>query len=74
LEMIERFEEDLTDKVTVHGSLHVIIEVGPAITVSPERDRSAEIDPLMSQLEEALQGMLDRLARQSPKYRPRDAG
>ena len=74
LEMIERFEEDLTDKVTVHGSLHVIIEVGPAIAVSPERDRSAEIDPLMSQLEEALQGMLDRLARESPKYRPRDAG
>jgi 1-acyl-sn-glycerol-3-phosphate acyltransferase len=74
LEMIERFEEDLTDKVTVHGSLHVIIEVGPAIAVSPERDRSAEIDPLMSQLEDALQGMLDRLARESPKYRPRDAG
>jgi 1-acyl-sn-glycerol-3-phosphate acyltransferase len=74
LEMIERFEEDLTDKVTVHGSLHVIIEVGPAIAVSPERDRSAEIDPLMSQLEEVLQGMLDRLARESPKYRPRDAG
>ena len=74
LEMIERFEEDLTDQVTVHGSLHVIIEVGPAIAVSPERDRSAEVDPLMAQLEETLQGMLDRLARQSPKYRPRDAG
>jgi hypothetical protein len=52
----------------------VIIEVGSAIAVSPERDRSVEIDPLMTQLEESLQGMLDRLARESPKYRPRDAG
>jgi hypothetical protein len=74
LEMLERFQEDLTDSVTVHGSLTVIIEVGQAIEVSPERDRSAEIDPLMLQLEEALQGMLDRLARESPEYRPRDAG
>jgi hypothetical protein len=70
LEMIERFEEDLTDKVTVHGALKVIIEVGEAIEVSPERDRSAEVDPLMLQLEEGLQGMLDRLARESPRYCP----
>lgn len=73
LEVIERFEEDLTDRVTVHGSLKVVIEVGEAIPVSPERDRSAEIDPLMRHLEEALQGMLDRLARESPEYRPRHA-
>jgi hypothetical protein len=73
LEMIERFEEDLTDRATVHGSLTVVIEVGEAIEVSPERDRSVEIDPLMRQLEESLQGMLDRLARESPEYQPRDA-
>jgi 1-acyl-sn-glycerol-3-phosphate acyltransferase len=70
LELIERFEEDLTDRATVHGSLTVIIEVGEAIEVPPERDRSGETDPLMRQLEESLQGMLDRLARESPKYRP----
>jgi hypothetical protein len=70
LEMIERFEEDLTDKVTVHGALKVIIEVGEAIEVSLERDRSAEVDPLMLQLEERLQGMLDQLARESPRYCP----
>ena len=68
LKTIERFEEDLTDKVTVHGSLKVIMEVGEAIEVSPERDRSAEVDPLMSRVEESLQGMLDRLARESPLY------
>jgi 1-acyl-sn-glycerol-3-phosphate acyltransferase len=74
LELIERFEEDLTDRATVHGGLTVVIEVGEAIEAGSERDRSAEIDPLMRQVEESLQGMLDRLARESPEYRPRHAG
>lgn len=30
------------------------------------------VDPWMLQLEEGLQGMLDRLARESPRYRPAD--
>ena len=68
LELVERFEEDLTDKVTVHGSLKAVIEVGEAILVSPERDRCAEVDPLMVQIEDALQGMLDRLSRESPRF------
>lgn len=66
LETIERFEEDLTDATTVHGSLKAILEVGEAIPVSPERDRDAAVDPLMSRIESDLQGMLDRLARESP--------
>ena len=66
LETIERFEEDLTDKASVHGSLEAVIDVGEAIDVSPQRDRSAEVDPLMTQIEEALQKMLDSLARESP--------
>ncbi len=73
LELIERLEEDLTDRVTVHGGLRVVIEVGEAIEVGVERDRSADVDPLMRQMEESLQGMLDRLARESPEYRPRRA-
>jgi 1-acyl-sn-glycerol-3-phosphate acyltransferase len=64
LETIERFEEDLTDQVTVHGNLEVIIEVGERIEVEPHRDRSAEVDPLMAQIEQALGGMLTRLAEQ----------
>jgi 1-acyl-sn-glycerol-3-phosphate acyltransferase len=68
LELVERFEEDLTDRVTVHGSLKAVIEVGEAIPVSPERDRQAEVDPLMVQIEDSLQGMLDRLARESPRF------
>jgi hypothetical protein len=68
LETIERFEEDLTDAVTVHGSLKVLIEVGEAIPVGLERDRAAEVDPLMAQLEAALEGQLDQLARESPVW------
>lgn len=68
LETVERYEEDLTNEVRVHGQLKVIIEVGEAIEVSPERDRRAEVDPLMVQIAETLQGMLDPLARESPLF------
>ncbi|MFO7901915.1 MAG: 1-acyl-sn-glycerol-3-phosphate acyltransferase [Planctomycetota bacterium] len=69
LETIERFEEDLTDKVRVHGNLKAIIEVGPPIEVSPRRDRQAKVDPLMVDIRTGLQTMLDRLAIESPTYR-----
>ena len=68
LETIERFEEDLTDRVRVHGHLKAVIEVGPPIEVSPHRDRNADVDPLMVQIESNLQRMLDRLATESPLY------
>ena len=68
LETIERYEEDLTDKSRVHGSLHAIIEVGEGVEVSPQRDRGSDVDPLMELLEHRLQGMLDRLALESPLY------
>ena len=74
LETIERFEEDLTDTVTVHGSLKAIIDVGEAIEVSTERDRRAEVDPLMTQIEESLQKMLDKLASESPLYKRKPSG
>ena len=67
-ETLERFEEDLTDQVQVHGSLKVVIDIGEAIEVSPDRDRSLESDPLMDQLETQLQGMLDELAKESPLW------
>ncbi len=67
-ETLERFEEDLTDQVHVHGSLKVVIDIGEAIEVSPDRDRSLKSDPLMNQLETQLQGMLDELAKESPLW------
>ena len=68
LETVERYEEDLTDKVTVHGSLHAVIEVGDAIPVSPRRDRKSDGDPLMDEIELQLQAMLDKLATESPVW------
>jgi 1-acyl-sn-glycerol-3-phosphate acyltransferase len=68
LETVERYEEDLTDQVTVHGNLHCVIEVGEAIEVSPTRDRKAEVDPLMAQIESELQAMLDKLALETPVW------
>jgi 1-acyl-sn-glycerol-3-phosphate acyltransferase len=71
LETVERYEEDLTDQVRVHGNLHVIIEVGEAIDVDDRRDRHELVDPIMNRIEEQLQGMLNRLALESPVWRER---
>jgi 1-acyl-sn-glycerol-3-phosphate acyltransferase len=65
LETVERFEEDVTDKVRVHGQLKVVIDVGEAIEVTTERDKSVESDPLMDAIRTQLQGALDRLALES---------
>lgn len=73
-ETIERFEEDLTDVATIHGPLKAIIEVGEAIQVTSERDRTAEVDPLMTQIEQNLQEMLDELALESPLYENQTTG
>jgi hypothetical protein len=64
--MIEKFEEDLTDKARLHGKLKVVLQIGEAIAVSPERDRKAEIDPLMTAIQSSLQTMIDELAAASP--------
>jgi 1-acyl-sn-glycerol-3-phosphate acyltransferase len=74
LETVERFEEDLTDRVRVHGSLKAIIEIDEPIEVSPERDRTAAVDPLMAALEARLGAMLARLARESPLWQEGEKG
>jgi hypothetical protein len=70
LEIVEKFEEDLTDVAQPHGPTKAVIEIGEAIEVSPERDRAATIDPLLLDLEGRLQNMLNRLALESPVYEP----
>ncbi|ADB18840.1 phospholipid/glycerol acyltransferase [Pirellula staleyi DSM 6068] len=73
LEILEKFEEDLTDKVRVHGGLHCVIWVGEAIEVSPERTRGLEYDPLMQQIVDRLTEMVAVLAKESalvPGYEP----
>jgi hypothetical protein len=66
LEIVEKYEEDVTDKARLHGNLKVVLDIGEAIEVSPERDRHAAVDPLMVQIQQALQAMIDALAEESP--------
>lgn len=70
LEIVEKYDEDLTDVAHPHAPTKVIIEIGEAIEVSPDRERGAAVDPLMAMLEQRLQGMLDRLSLESPLYEP----
>jgi 1-acyl-sn-glycerol-3-phosphate acyltransferase len=58
IETIERFEEDLTGKVTVHGPVEAKITVGDAIEVTTAREARGEGDPLMAAIESQLRNML----------------
>jgi 1-acyl-sn-glycerol-3-phosphate acyltransferase len=57
LETIERLEEDLTDKIRVHGEIRATITVGEAIEVSTDRPRGSA-DPLLEQVHGQLESLL----------------
>lgn len=65
LETVERLEEDLTDKAGVHGPLEAIIEIDKAIEVPADRAPRGEEDPIMRELRERLQSMLDKLSKEA---------
>ena len=58
IETVERFEEDLTGKVSVHGPVEATVTVGDAIEVSTARESRGESDPLMAAIEDQLRQML----------------
>jgi 1-acyl-sn-glycerol-3-phosphate acyltransferase len=58
VETVERFEEDLTGRVTVHGPVEAKVIVGDAIEVPTGRESRGEGDPLMSAIENQLRTML----------------
>lgn len=58
LETVERFEEDLTGKVTVHGAVEAKITVGDAIEVGTGREARGEADPVMSAIDAQVRTML----------------
>ncbi len=58
LETVERFEEDLTDKVRLISPIRAVVDVGAALEVSPERVRGNGGDPLMLAIQESLESML----------------
>ncbi len=69
-ETVERFEEDMTDKATLHHPLKCIIEIGEAVAVDSQRQRRGEEgDPLMNDIIARLQSMLTALGNESPMYR-----
>ena len=59
LEMVERYEEDLTDTARPHPPIHAVISVGEAIEATPARDRSADSDPISNELRRQLETMLE---------------
>jgi 1-acyl-sn-glycerol-3-phosphate acyltransferase len=61
LETVERYEEDLTDVARIHRPLRVVIQVGPALPVSPTREKSHGEDSLMLELEQQLTAMIREL-------------
>ena len=67
LETVERFEEDFTDRVRIHGPLHAVVQVGRAIPVASHRDRSQSEDPIMLGIRTQLTEMLTKLSAESPK-------
>lgn len=69
-ETVERFEEDITDKATLHRPLKCIIEIGEAVKVDTQRQRRGEDgDALMNDIFIRLQSMLTNLGNESPLYR-----
>ena len=58
IETVERFEEDLTGKVSVHGPVDAHVTVGDAIEVGAGREARGEADPLMTAIETQLRAML----------------
>jgi 1-acyl-sn-glycerol-3-phosphate acyltransferase len=59
LEMVERYEEDLTDSARPHPPIHAVISVGQAIEATPTRDRNADSDPISNELRRQLETMLE---------------
>ncbi len=73
LEIIEKFEEDMFDQARRHGELKVVLQIGEAIEVTPERQRGAAVDPLMVAIEGQLTQMIEELGRESVPFEDRPA-
>jgi 1-acyl-sn-glycerol-3-phosphate acyltransferase len=61
LETVERYEEDLTDQVTLHRPIRAVAEVGEAIEVPVSREKYPDGDPIMTLIRRELEQMLAAL-------------
>ncbi len=66
LETVERFEEDLTDRATVHRPMSAAIQVGEAIEVRHPPNAARDNDPLIGELRNRIDEMLAALADRRP--------
>ena len=58
LELVEHFEEDLTDKVRPHHPMRAVMVIGEPIEAPPARAARPREDPLMGELRERLESLL----------------
>jgi len=65
LELVEHFEEDITDKVRPHRPLRAVVVIGEPIMAPPAPARRPREDPLMGELRERMESLLE----QSLRYR-----
>ena len=68
LEMLERLEEDLLDKVTIPRRYKLVLDVLDAIEVPAEKAPRNEDDPLMQEVASALQTSLDGYSQAAESY------
>lgn len=69
LETVERFEEDLTGTARAHPPMSVVVQVGPALEVSPDRPPKGQPDLLLETLEQKLKAMISDLTREAQEAR-----
>ena len=68
LEMLERLEEDLLDKVTIPRRYKLVLDVLDAIEVPAEKAPRNVDDPLMQEVASALQASLGVYSRDAESY------
>jgi len=68
LEMLERLEEDLLDKVTIPRRYKLVLDVLDAIEVPAEKAPRHTDDPLMQDVASALQASLDLRSQAAESY------
>jgi len=69
LETVERFEEDLTDRATIHRPMSAAIQVGEAIEVAPPTGATRGNDALMEEIRTRIDAMLKELAERGAPER-----
>ena len=70
LETVQRFDAHLSGELRVCSPQTAVMEIGDPIEVSGKRDRAAEQDPIMVELEQKLSGRMAALSEECAMYKP----